>query len=107
MAEGSGLSAEIYYDKLPVAEGVREYIARRIFPDATTRNWSSYSDKVKFMPGVNVMEAFTLLPDPQTNGGLLVSVKEETVAEVKNLIGKSLVPVGKMQAAAEKIVYVK
>jgi selenophosphate synthase len=29
------------------------------------------------------MEAFTLLPDPQTNGGLLISVKEESVEEVK------------------------
>lgn len=41
MAEGSGLSAEIYYDKIPVAAGVKEYIVQRIFPDATTRNWSS------------------------------------------------------------------
>src|SRR5205814_6993923 len=66
MAEGSGLSAEVYYDKIPVIERVREYIVQRIFPDATTRNWNSYSDNIKFEKGVNVMEAFTLLPDPQT-----------------------------------------
>lgn len=107
MAEGSGLSAEIYYDKLPIAAGVKEYIGQRIFPDATTRNWSSYSDKVKFEKGVNVMEAFTLLPDPQTNGGLLISVKEESLAEVKKAVGEDLIPVGKMLAAAEKVVYVK
>lgn len=107
MAEGSGLSAEIYYDKIPVAEGVREYISQRIFPDATTRNWSSYSDKVKFNKGVNVMEAFTLLPDPQTNGGLLISVKEEDVEGVKNLLGKEAVPIGRMIAANEKSVWVR
>ena len=67
---------------------MKEYIAQRIFPDATTRNWNSYSDKVKFEKGVNVMEAFTLLPDPQTNGGLLVSVKEESVEEVKEVFKK-------------------
>ena len=106
MAEGSGLSAEIYYDKLPVAVGVREYIAQRIFPDATTRNWSSYSDRVKFEKGVNVMEAFTLLPDPQTNGGLLVSVKEEAIEAVKDIIGKEILPVGRMIAAGEKRVWV-
>ena len=106
MAEGSGLSAEIYYDKLPVAVGVREYIAQRIFPDATTRNWSSYSDKVKFEKGVNVMEAFTLLPDPQTNGGLLVSVKEEAIDAVKAIIGKEILPVGRMMAAGEKRILV-
>ncbi|HEX4876773.1 MAG TPA: selenide, water dikinase SelD [Chitinophagaceae bacterium] len=106
MTEGSGLSAEIYYDKLPVAAGVREYIAQRIFPDATTRNWSSYGDKVKFMPGVNVMEAFTLLPDPQTNGGLLVSVKEEAIEAIKDIIGKEILPVGRMIAEGEKKILV-
>ena len=107
MAEGSGLSAEIYYDKIPVAAGVKEYIVQRIFPDATTRNWSSYSDKVKFEKGVNVMEAFTLLPDPQTNGGLLLSVKEESLENVKKVLGNELVPVGKMIPAGEKGVWVK
>lgn len=107
MAEGSGLSAEIWYDKVPVTEGVREYISQRIFPDATTRNWSSYSDKVKFEKGVNVMEAFTLLPDPQTNGGLLISVKEEGLEEVKVILGEGMVPVGKMLAAGDKRVWVK
>lgn len=106
MAEGSGLSAEIYYDKLPVAEGVRQYIAQRIFPDATTRNWSSCGDKVKFEKGVNVMEAFTLLPDPQTNGGLLVSVKEDAIDAVKDIIGKEILPVGRMMAAGEKRILV-
>lgn len=104
MAEGSGLTAEIYYDKLPIAEGVKEYIAQRIFPDATTRNWNGYSDKVKFEKGVNVMEAFTLLPDPQTNGGLLVSVREESLEEVKNILGT---PVGRMTKQNEKIVFVR
>jgi selenide,water dikinase len=107
MAEGSRLSAEIWYDKIPVTEGVRKYISRRIFPDATTRNWSSYSDKVKFEKGVNVMEAFTLLPDPQTNGGLLVSVREENIEEVKNILGQKIMAIGKMMTENEKRVWVK
>ncbi len=112
MAEGSGLSAEIYYDKIPVAAGVKEYIAQRIFPDATTRNWNAYSDKVKFMPGVNVMEAFTLLPDPQTNGGLLFSVKESEAESListlkKNNPGTHIQPIGKFLGARDKVVEVK
>ncbi|MEN9549619.1 MAG: selenide, water dikinase SelD [Bacteroidota bacterium] len=106
MTEGSGLSAEIYYDKLPIAPGVKEYIGQRIFPDATTRNWNAYSQQVKFEKGVNVMEAFTLLPDPQTNGGLLISVKEDAVDEVKKIIG-DLEQIGKMMAKGEKGVWVK
>lgn len=107
MAEGSGLSAEVYYDKIPVADGVREYIAQRIFPDATTRNWSSYSAKVKFEKGVNVMEAFTLLPDPQTNGGLLVSVREESLEEVKRLFGGNIDFIGRFKSPDSIKVWVK
>jgi selenide,water dikinase len=112
MAEGSGLSTEIYYEKIPVTDGVREYINQRIFPDATTRNWSSYSDKVRFEKGVNVMEAFTLLPDPQTNGGLLFSVKENVKDEVMALLEKEklkdfIEPIGKFIAKGEKTIEVK
>jgi selenide,water dikinase len=92
IAEGSGLSAEIYYDRLLVASGVRDYISQRIFPDATTRNWNSYSSKVKFEKPVNVMEAFTLLPDPQTNGGLLVSVEAGSVKQVQELFNREGLP---------------
>lgn len=103
IAEGSGLSAEIYYDRILLASGVRDYISQRIFPDATTRNWSSYSSKVKFEKPVNVMEAFTLLPDPQTNGGLLVSVESGSVKEVEELFDQEglsahIQPIGKMVA---------
>lgn len=112
MAEGSGLSAEIYYNKLPVAAGVRDYIGQRIFPDATTRNWSSYNDKVKFEKGVNVMEAFTLLPDPQTNGGLLIAVKEEALKQIQDLLTRNGLqgftePIGKVVAAKEKLLLIK
>ena len=74
MAEGSGLSAELNYSQLCLTENVQEYLSQRIVPDATYRNWNSYSKKISFAKEVNVMEAFSILPDPQTNGGLLVSV---------------------------------
>ncbi len=112
MTEGSGLSAEIFYSRIPQIQGVKDYISQKIYPDATSRNWNSYSDKVSFEKGVNVMEAFTLLPDPQTNGGLLVSVKQESVDEVKSLfkeygLQEFSEPIGKMKSRTEKIVEVK
>ena len=112
MAEGSELSAEIYYDKIPLAGGVKEYISQRIFPDATSRNWSSYSDKVKFEKGVNVMEAFTVLPDPQTNGGLLISVREKAIAAVtalfkRNNLEEFATPIGILKKQGEKTVLIK
>jgi len=105
MAEGSGLSAEINYNTVPVAAGVRDYISQRIFPDATSRNWNGYSDKVK-LQGVNVMEAFTLLPDPQTNGGLLISADPSSVSEIKEIIG-DLEPIGRMITKNEKTIWVR
>ncbi|HEU5166000.1 MAG TPA: selenide, water dikinase SelD [Chitinophagaceae bacterium] len=112
MADGSKLSAEISYNKIPVVDGVKDFIKRRIFPDATTRNWNSYHDKVRFEKGVDVMEAFTLLPDPQTNGGLLFSVKENAKAEVIALLGKFelsdfIEPIGKFISKGEKMIEVK
>ncbi len=109
MAEGSGLSAEIYYEKIPMAAGVKEYIGQRIFPDATTRNWNGYSAKVKFEKGVNVMEAFTLLPDPQTNGGLLISAREEGLKEVQELLKRNALfpePIGRVVKKHEKTIVV-
>ena len=93
-------------------DGVKEYVAQRIFPDATSRNWSSYGEKVKFEKGVNVMEAFSILPDPQTNGGILFSIKETAIDEVVNLLKNSglenfSAPIGKIVSGQEKIVEVK
>lgn len=111
MAQGSGLTAELYYDKIPVATGVKEYISQRIFPDATSRNWNSYSNTVKFEKGVNVMEAFTLLPDPQTNGGLLFSVAAESSGQVKEVLreyglGDYCEPVGVFHELTDKYIRV-
>ena len=112
MAEGSRLSAEVFYNKIPVVDGAKDFISRRIFPDATTRNWSGYHDKVKFEKGVNIMEAFTLLPDPQTNGGLLFSVNEKSKMEVVTLLKEYELenftePIGKFIARGEKTIEVK
>lgn len=85
MAEGSNVSAELFYSKIPVIEAAKIYLAQRIVPDATYRNWNSYSSKVAFETGVNVMEAFNLLPDPQTNGGLLLAVNLNSLNEVVEL----------------------
>lgn len=111
MAEGSGLSAELNYSRLCLTENVKEYLAQRIVPDATYRNWNSYSKKISFDKNVNVMEAFSILPDPQTNGGLLIAVDPAAVIEVEQLLKtngleKFSVPIGKFIAADEKVIHV-
>jgi selenide, water dikinase len=112
MAEGSGLTAEAWYDKIPEIPGVKEYIAQGVFPDGTTRNWSSYGEKVKFEKGTPVAEAFKLLPDPQTNGGLLISVAPDAVEAVKECLVKAglsgfTTPIGTITSKQEKAVIIK
>lgn len=111
MAEGSGLSARLTYSKIPILASAKEYLAQRIVPDATFRNWNGYNSKVGFAPGVNVMEAFSLLPDPQTNGGLLIAVDPASVSAVQDLLAASglqdfLEPIGTLVAKEEKVVTV-
>lgn len=112
MAEGANLSIELYYSKIPIIEGVKEYLSKRIVPDATYRNWNSYNEKTSFEKGVNVMEAFNLLPDPQTNGGLLFSVKESAIEKAitilkENGYEKHIEPIGRVIPKKEKMIEVK
>lgn len=111
MAEGSGLGAELVYRQIPILTTAREYLPQRIVPDATYRNWNGYSSKVGFGTGVNVMEAFTILPDPQTNGGLLIAVDPGSLEEVQEVLKQLGLedytePIGLMTTAAEKVVTV-
>ena len=112
MAEGSGLSAELYYAQVPVMDGVKEYLSKRIVPDATYRNWNAYNSKIIFETGVDVMEAFSLLPDPQTNGGLLVAVSVGSKDEVIELFTQNglqdfIKPIGMMVGKQDKVIIVK
>lgn len=107
MAQGSNCGAEIYYNQLRLLPGVSQYIQQRIFPDSTTRNWSRYQTDVQFEKGVPVAEAFTLLPDPQTNGGLLIAVAKASVGALKEQLqafglSDHLLPIGALTAPGEK-----
>ena len=111
MAEGSDVSIELTYTNILKMDGADEYLKQRTIPDATFRNWNSYSKKVQFAKGVNVMEAFNLLPDPQTNGGLLIAVEPGSLNEVKSIFLKSglhkhLEPIGICIEKAEKTIMV-
>jgi selenide,water dikinase len=111
MAEGSGCGARLHYGSIPVIEEARAYLKERMIPDATYRNWNAYQNKVSFAAGVNVMEAFSLLPDPQTNGGLLVAVAPEAWSQVQEVLLSAGIavrkePIGAIIAQGEKLIQV-
>lgn len=112
MAEASGLSASINYSRLRIIEGATGYLAQRVVPDATYRNWNSYSAKVSFEKGINVMEAFSILPDPQTNGGLLIAADPAGASEIIQLFEERGIelhtqPIGVFTKKEDKVVLVK
>ncbi len=93
MCEGSNLSAEIEYDKVPKLAMLDEYLAQNSMPGGTKTNWESYGGHIELKkPGWK-----NILCDPQTSGGLLIAVEENVVNEVENLLknkGLESVPIG-------------
>jgi selenide,water dikinase len=77
MCEGSGLSAEIEFEKVPRFEFVEHYIREKSIPGGTVRNWQSYGNKV----GEISEYQKAVLADPQTSGGLLVAVEGSKTSE--------------------------
>ena len=112
MANGAELSAELYYSQVPLMEGLKNYLMQKIVPDATYRNWNAYSAQTRFEKGVNVMEAFSVLPDPQTNGGILFAGHNDGLHEVKEILEKNdlaefTTPIGRFIKREEKTIVVK
>ncbi len=106
MAEGSGLSAEIDFDRVPKLPVVAEYLAQQSFPGGTVRNWDSYGHKISDLTETQRY----ILADPQTSGGLLIAVEPDSQAEFERVAtdnGFALEPFGQLVAQREKVVYVK
>ncbi|MCU0358058.1 MAG: selenide, water dikinase SelD [Cyclobacteriaceae bacterium] len=84
VCEGSGLSAEISYSKIPKLSNLSHYASSMIYPDNTMRNWQSYDSKVK---GIGAESLLTLC-DPQTSGGLLICVDANNLDTMMKFLNK-------------------
>jgi selenide,water dikinase len=82
MCEGSNLQAIIEFGKVPVFEPALEYISQKCIPGGTLRNWDSYGEKVD-LPDA---EKRFILADPQTSGGLLIAVEENSAEQVEQIL---------------------
>lgn len=109
MAEGSGLSAVIDFEKIPViTDNLGYYIDQKSIPGGTNRNWDSYGEKI----GSITEFQKAILADPQTSGGLLIAVDPSSIQELKNILSqngleKFTQPIGYMIAKEEKMVLIK
>ena len=109
MAEGSGLTAVVDFEKVPVIiSDIKNYVDQNSVPGGTHRNWDSYGEKIDAISDYQK----AILADPQTSGGLLVAVNPSAVEQLKkvfleNGLEQFIMPVGYLIAQEHKLVQLK
>ncbi|MDI6729252.1 MAG: selenide, water dikinase SelD [Thermodesulfovibrionales bacterium] len=78
MVKDAGIDFEIESDSIPVLEHVHEMISSGMVPEGAYNNLRFLDGKVEF-PSHIAEEERLLLSDPQTSGGLLITLKEENI----------------------------
>jgi selenide,water dikinase len=105
VCEGSKLSAQIDFNKVPQFDFLHQYIQQKSMPGGTGRNWESYGSKISKLSD----EQLVILADPQTSGGLLVSVDANMTTEFEAIAkshGYVLKPFGSIIQQDELVVKV-
>ena len=105
MAEGANLTAEIEYSKVPLIDDLNFYTSQMCVPDNSFRNWSSYDPKVSGITG----DSLLTLCDPQTNGGLLITIDKKYQTEFEKLLVQEglkefAFTIGEMKKKKEKVI---
>ena len=83
VCRGSAVRAEISLSLIPILSSALNLASQGIFPGAARRNWESYQSHVNLAEQSNLSEwEILLLADPQTSGGLLLSVAPNSVSTI-------------------------
>ena len=112
MSEGSEVSAVLNYNSVKlITDELEDYLMQKAVPGGTLRNLESYGHKIEFSDTDNTETTKIILGDPQTSGGLLISVSPDGVDEVKNILMNAglfdfLEPIGYMKEKGDAVVYV-
>ena len=81
MCRGAGLSARLEASAVPILPGAQKLAEAGYATGAAQRNWGSYGAHVRLHEAVPDWKR-GLLCDPQTSGGLLVSVRSDRADDV-------------------------
>ena len=81
LARGARLEAHLDMRKIPLLPGVEQLAHDGYFTGASGRNWAAYGAEVALAESITPAQ-HSLLTDPQTSGGLLVSCDAASVDEV-------------------------
>ncbi|QQX80170.1 selenide, water dikinase SelD [Shewanella sp. KX20019] len=83
MCHGADLGAKIDISLLPLLPNAQQYLAMGCIPGGTHRNFDSYAEHLPPLTD----EQKAIICDPQTSGGLLISVSADGEAELQKLLG--------------------
>lgn len=81
MAEGARLRMHINSDTVPVYAAAEALAREGVFPGGAYRNMDAYSTRIAFGDNWDI-DRQLIFTDPQTNGGLLMSVAPEAVDDI-------------------------
>jgi selenide, water dikinase len=108
VAKGSGLSARINASKVPVLEGALDCVRAGFIPGGLNAN-RDFAECLVGYEGEIPVETKTLLFDPQTAGGLLLSVAGENAGALAAALQNAAVPaaeIGEMVAQGKPLIRV-
>lgn len=110
MAKGSGCTIEVDGESVPMLRNAREYANMGIIPAGMYKNLDYISPDVYVTEGVK-QDILDVLYDPQTSGGLLISVPQERaselIEELRNFKALCYDIIGRAVEKKEKYVIVK
>lgn len=102
VCEGSKCAAEIEIDTVPRFPFVERYLELGCHPGGSNRNWESYGDKID----LRTEDERFLMADPQTSGGLLITVAPYAQTAFEKFMSKEghdVKPIGKMVGGEARI----
>ena len=100
MADASGVSLRIEYEKVPFISCARKYAEKGAFAGGAFDNREHFKSKVKFTRVLDEPSEM-LLFDPQTSGGLLLGVPQDKLSAVVNQAGETGQPLWVIGEARE------
>jgi len=105
VCEASEISANIWFEKVPLLPNVEKYRALGCIPGGSRKNFMSYGHKISQMSD----RQREILCDAQTSGGLLVLVKKDGLEEFYEIArseGLHLEPIGETVARGKNLIEV-
>jgi selenide,water dikinase len=107
LARGAKLEAHLDMQQIPLLPGVEQLARDGYFTGASGRNWEAYGKDVKLAESITPAQ-HSLLTDPQTSGGLLVSCDAASVDDVLALFRREgfaeAAVIGRMAAGEARVI---